>query len=138
VPGEARLVAYIVPDNTPAPSLADLRRLVRAHLPEYMVPSAVVVLQSLPRTATGQVDAKALPAPVQERPPLDQSYVEPRNQVEKQLQTIWEQVLQIRPVGVKDPFSELGGDSLQAAHLCLQIQKALEKTVPLWPPLQDV
>src|SRR5207237_10096197 len=127
VPGEVRLVAYLVTGRNSAPSLSEVRRFVRAKLPEYMVPSAIVVLGALPLTPSGKVDLRALPAPGQERPPLDESFVEPRNELERQLQQIWEEILRVRPIGVRDPFSELGGDSLQVAHLFLQIQKVLGK-----------
>jgi amino acid adenylation domain-containing protein len=137
-PGEVRLVAYLVTGKKPAPSLTEVRRFVRTKLPEYMVPSAIVILASLPLTPNGKVNLQALPAPGQERPLLEQAFVEPRNELERQLQQIWEEVLRIRPIGVRDPFSELGGDSLQVAHLFLQIQKVLGKVVPLWPPLDDV
>src|SRR5262249_51843355 len=131
-------VAYLVTQKKLAPSTSAIRRFVREKLPEYMVPSAIVVLGSLPQTPSGKVDLQALPAPGHERPLLDQPFVEPRNELERQLKQIWEEVLQVRPIGVKDPFSELGGDSLQAAHLFLQTQKVLGKILPLWPPLQEV
>jgi len=137
-PGQVRLVAYLVTERKSAPSIGEVRRFVRDKLPEYMVPSAIVVLGSLPVTPSGKVDLHALPAPGHERPPLDQPFVEPRNELERQLKQIWEEILRIRPIGVRDPFSELGGDSLQAAHLFLQTQKVLGKILPLWPPLQEV
>src|SRR5438128_10491174 len=102
--------------------MTEVRRFVREKLPAYMVPSAIVLRKSLPLTPSGKADLQALPVPGQERPPLEQPFVEPRNELERQLKRIWEEVLRVRPVGVKDPFSELGGDSLQVAHLFLQIQ----------------
>jgi amino acid adenylation domain-containing protein len=137
-PGQARLVAYLVTDKKSVPTLSEVRRFVREKLPEYMVPSAIVVLGSLPVTPSGKVDLQALPAPGHERPPLDQPFVEPRNEVERRLKQIWEDILRVRPIGVRDPFSELGGDSLQAAHLFVHTQKVLGKILPLWPPLQEV
>src|SRR5207244_1666822 len=99
-PGQVRLVAYLVTDRKSAPSMTEVRRFVRAKLPEYMVPSAIVTLGSLPLTPSGKVDLQALPAPGQERPPLDEPFVEPRDELERQLKRIWEDILRIRPIGV--------------------------------------
>ncbi|HLJ96407.1 MAG TPA: amino acid adenylation domain-containing protein [Gemmataceae bacterium] len=137
-PGQVRLVAYLVTEKKHAPSMSAVRRFVRERLPEYMVPSALVVLESLPLTPSGKVDLQALPPPGQERPLLDQPFVEARTELERQLKQIWGEILRIRPIGVRDPFSELGGDSLQAAHLFLQVQKTIGKILPLWPPLQEM
>ena len=89
VPGDVRLAAYIVAKQGAAPSIKDLRDWLKQGLPEYMVPSAFVVLDSLPLTPNGKVDRQALPAPSQNRPELEESFVAPRTPVEEVLGGIW-------------------------------------------------
>jgi amino acid adenylation domain-containing protein len=129
-PGAERLVAYLVADP-PLPSVADLRGLLARSLPEFMVPSAFVFLDSLPRTANGKLDRRALPAPDRGRDGSDDGLVEPRDRVEAELRPIWEGVLGVRPIGVRDSFFELGGHSLSAMRLLAQIEKAFGRRVPM-------
>jgi amino acid adenylation domain-containing protein len=126
-PGEKRLVAYVVADST----ADELRRFVKDKLPEYMVPAVVMLLEALPVTPNGKVDRRALPAPDRFRPELDKAFVAPRDDLELQLAQIWEEVLGIRPVGVRDNFFELGGHSLLAVRLFALIEKRLGKKLPL-------
>ena len=109
-----RLIAYIVPFEDPLPSIPDLRRAARKKLPAYMIPSDFVFLESLPLTPNGKVDRRALPAPGKARPELDVTYVVPQSDIEKQLARIWEEVLDVRPIGIHDNFFDLGGHSLSA------------------------
>jgi amino acid adenylation domain-containing protein len=126
-PGEKRLVAYVVADST----ADELRRFLKDKLPEYMVPAVVVLLEALPVTPNGKVDRQALPAPDRSRPELEKAYVAPRDDLELQLAHIWEEVLGVRPVGVRDNFFELGGHSLLAVRLFALIEKRLGKKLPL-------
>ena len=89
---------------------AQLRSFVQASLPDYMVPSAFVLLDALPLTPNGKLDRKALPAPDYRMP--ESTLILPRDAVETRLATIWQEVLGVHPVGVTDNFFELGGDSL--------------------------
>ena len=109
VPGDQRLVAYIIPSQKQASTLNELRRFLKEKLPEYMVPSAFVMLETLPLNTNGKVDRRALPAPQQERPALEEPFVAPQDTLELQLTKIWEQVLSIQPIGVKDNFLSWGG-----------------------------
>ncbi|MGA3164142.1 MAG: amino acid adenylation domain-containing protein [Verrucomicrobiota bacterium] len=127
VPGEKRLVAYVVADST----ADELRRFLKDKLPEYMVPAVVVLLEALPVTPNGKVDRRALPAPDRSRPELEKAFVAPRDDLELQLTHIWEEVLGVRPVGVRDNFFELGGHSLLAVRLFALIEKRLGKKLPL-------
>ncbi|HEX7239037.1 MAG TPA: amino acid adenylation domain-containing protein, partial [Longimicrobiaceae bacterium] len=112
-PRVKRLVAYLVPrEGAEVPPAADLRAWVRERLPEYMVPSAFVALEALPVTPNGKLDRRALPAPQQDRPELDEGFVAPRNEAERTLAGIWAEVLRMEQVGVHDNFFELGGDSI--------------------------
>jgi aryl carrier-like protein len=108
--GGKRLVAYVVAEAKT--SVSELRQSLQEHLPEYMIPSAFVMLEELPLTVNGKVDRRALPAPDSSRPKLEKVYVAPRNEREEKLAGIWSQVLGLEKVGVHDNFFELGGDSI--------------------------
>ncbi|HEV2707576.1 MAG TPA: amino acid adenylation domain-containing protein [Pyrinomonadaceae bacterium] len=112
VPGDKRLVAYVVPAGDERVSTSELRNFLKQRLPEYMSPSAFVVLDALPLTSNGKVDRKALPAPEGERPELNAEFSLPRTTSEAQLVDIWQQVLRVERVGIHDNFFELGGDSI--------------------------
>ncbi|HEX7859903.1 MAG TPA: amino acid adenylation domain-containing protein [Verrucomicrobiae bacterium] len=130
LPGDKRLVAYIIPRDT-APISADLKAYLKAELPEYMVPSAFVVMDNFPLTPNEKVDRKALPAPEKNRPDLNRTFLAPRDSVEQQLAKIWEKVLGVQPIGVADNFFDLGGHSLLAVKVFSQIEKTLGKKLPL-------
>jgi len=123
-PGDRRLVAYLVAENPPADLIDKLRTLLRAAMPEYMVPAHFVVLAALPLTENGKVDRKALPAPAVSRGSIARPYVAPRTPVEKALAQIWSTVLGIDEVGIHEHFFELGGDSIlsiQVISRCRQV-----------------
>jgi thioesterase domain-containing protein/acyl carrier protein len=128
-PGDKRLVAYIVPEKEVTPTSSQLRQYLKAKLPEYMVPSAFVILESLPLTANGKVDRRALPAPSNHG--SSDTFVSPRNTLELQLAQIWSKVLKVDNVGVKDNFFDLGGHSLLVPYLMAQIQQQFGKNIPL-------
>ncbi len=129
--GDKGLVAYYVVDREPAPTREDLRSFLKATLPEFMVPAAFVPLAALPLTPTGKVDRQALSAPEMGRSAPDGVRVASRDALEHQLTTIWEQILGIHPIGVRDNFFALGGHSLLAVQLLAHIEKTLGKSVPL-------
>ncbi|GMT99445.1 non-ribosomal peptide synthetase [Corallococcus caeni] len=110
-PGVKRLVAYVVPHEGQEVEVSALRAHLQAKLPEYMVPSAFVVLEALPFNANGKLDRRALPPP-EASASAQTSFVAPRTPVESQLAHIWAQVLGLPRVGVHDNFFELGGDSI--------------------------
>jgi amino acid adenylation domain-containing protein len=120
-PGEKRLVAYLVPAGHRAPTVTALRRLLADKLPAYMVPSTFVTLETLPLTATGKVDRRALPPPDGTRPTLDTPYVAPRSPLEEWLATTWAEVLGLDRVGRDDNFLDLGGQSLMATMLVSRV-----------------
>ncbi len=125
-----RLVGYVVPEGQ-APEAAGLKQHARERLPEYMVPSALVVLESLPLTPNGKVDRKALPAPEGARSSLERSFVAPRDALELQLVRIWEELLGIQPVGLQSNFFELGGHSLLGMRLMSMIRERLGRSLPV-------
>ena len=108
-----------------------LRSYLQAKLPEYMVPSAFVMLERLPLTPNGKVDRRALPAPETARPSLSDQYVLPRTPVERQLAQIWGEVLGLPEVGVHDNFFELGGHSLLATQVVSRIRTTFAVELPL-------
>jgi amino acid adenylation domain-containing protein len=128
VAGDKRLVAYVV--AVQAITSADLRGYLREHVPEYMVPSAFVLLENLPLTPNGKLDRRSLPAPE-----LDwgdgREYVAPRSPVEEALVGIWASVLGVERVGVHDNFFELGGHSLLATQALSRVRDVLHVEMPL-------
>lgn len=130
-PGSHRLIAYVVPSPGQTPLVNDLRDFLQHKLPEYMVPAAFVLLESLPLNANGKLDRYALPRPEPERTSLDTPLEIPKDALELELKGIWEKVLNIQQIGVKDNFFELGGDSLLAARLLTEIESKLAKKLPL-------
>jgi amino acid adenylation domain-containing protein len=130
-PGDRRLVAYIVTAAASVPSANDLRSSMQQQLPEYMLPSAFVFLDTLPLTPNGKLDRKALPVPDQCRPELKNPYVRPRTPVETTIAEIWAEVLKLTQVGVHDNFFDLGGHSLVAVQVISRIRNFLHAEIPL-------
>ncbi len=131
VPGDKRLVAYVVQNPELASTSSELRRLLKEKLPDYMVPAIFVRLDALPLTPNGKVDRHALPVPDQVRQEPEKTFVAPQDELELQLAKIWEQVLGIQPIGVRDNLFELGGHSLLVARLSDLIEKAFNKHLSL-------
>ena len=130
-PSDSRLIAYAVPYKKLDISVDELSELARRQLPDYMVPSAFVFLDALPRLSSGKIDRNALPAHDAARPDMAEPYVAPRNVLELKLVEIFEDSLGVQPVGVKDDFFGLGGHSMLAVRAVTQIERMLGKTVPL-------
>jgi amino acid adenylation domain-containing protein len=130
VPGDRRLVAYVVGEEAATATPAELREYLREHLPEYMIPSAFVPLAEMPLTTSGKTDRRALPAP-EKLSEASPAYVAPRDMLELKLAQLWEEVFGTRPVGVKDNFFELGGHSLLAVRLFALIEKQFGRRVPM-------
>jgi acyl carrier protein len=123
-----RLVAYVV--GAPDAGADVLRAHANEFLPEYMVPSAFVALDALPRTDSGKIDRLALPAPEATVAAAD-TYVPPLGPAEEEIARIWAEVLGIERVGVRDDFFELGGHSLLATQVIARTRNALGVQVPL-------
>ncbi|WP_447009850.1 non-ribosomal peptide synthase/polyketide synthase [Saccharothrix hoggarensis] len=122
-PGHQRLVGYAVPAGSTAPTADDLRAWLKRDLPDYMVPSLFVVLDELPKTDSGKVDRRALPAP-DARGGVQEGYVPPRTPVEQELASVWAEVLRVERVGVHDNFFGLGGDSILSIQLVSRARQA--------------
>jgi acyl carrier protein len=121
-PGDTRLVAYVVPWEGVPPAAGELLGFLKAQLPDYMLPAALVLLDALPLTAHGKVDRRALPAPDVSRPAAESAFVAPATPVERALAAIWMRTLGINQVGVGDNFFDLGGHSLLATQVISQIR----------------
>jgi acyl carrier protein len=133
-PGDKRLVAYVVAAAGGSVDAAALRAQLGASLPDYMVPSAVVVLERLPLTANGKLDRAALPPPPRRVPenggPASAVTRPPRSETERALAGIWEDLLATQ-VSVDDDFFALGGHSLLATRMTARIRAGLGIEVPL-------
>ena len=130
-PGDKRLVAYVVAAAGCVPSVDTLRSFLQQKLPDYMVPSAFVFLDSLPLTPNGKLDRKALPVPDQSRPALEDAFAAPRTPVEEILANIWSEVLKLDKVGIHDNFFHLGGHSLLATQVVSRIHGRFGFDLPL-------
>ncbi len=126
---QKRLVAYIVPQTST--SMPDLRDFLQKKLPDYMVPSAIVFLDSLPQTPNGKVDRNALPEPENVTSGPQKNFTAPRTPVEIQLAKIWSAILHVEKVGVNDDFFELGGHSLLAIQIIARVRDTFQIEIPL-------
>ena len=128
---EKRLAAYIVPARMPAPDAAELRHALAERLPDYMIPSSFMIAESLPVSAMGKVNVRALTADGGARPSEMPLSVAPTTPLETSLAAIWAETLGKESVGVHDNFFDLGGDSLLAAQILSRTQDLLDIDLPL-------
>jgi amino acid adenylation domain-containing protein len=134
---DKRLVAYIVPARGSALAAEELRSFLDAKLPEYMIPAAFVALDALPLSPNGKVDRRALPQPDAVRQEEARTYVAPRDGLERALAQIWEEILNVRPIGVFDNFFRLGGHSILAVRVIAQVQQHFGRELPLAALIQN-
>ncbi|MGG0815881.1 non-ribosomal peptide synthase/polyketide synthase [Paenibacillus alvei] len=129
--GSKQLIGYFVPNVSAAvaPTTDMLRTHLKEFLPDYMIPSAFVSMDSFPLTPSGKVDRKALPMPDRAAEGSD-NYAEPRNEVERMLCSIWQQVLGVDRVGIHDGFFSLGGDSILSIQIISRASQAGLKLTP--------
>ena len=128
---KTHLVAYITLQPGQKAGVQELREFLRCRLPDFAVPAAVLLLDSMPLTPNGKVDFHALPEPNSVASQRQNNSVAPRDDLERALVRIWEKLLQQHPIGVTDNFFELGGDSLTAIDLMLAIEKELNFSLPI-------
>ena len=127
-PGDKRLVAYFAPKRHEKPTAGELRTFIKKTLPEYMVPSTFMPIEALPLTPNGKLDRKALPEP-KSASIGSESYQHPRDEIEARLAKVWEEVLDTRPIGIRDKFFDLGGHSLMAVRLVSRIEEEFSKKI---------
>ncbi len=121
--GELRLVGYVAAEPSAHLTVTGLRRALAARLPDYMVPSAFVFLESLPLTPNGKLDRRLLPDPGHSRPRLDVPFEALRTPVEEALADVWEELLGLDRIGANDSFFDLGGNSLTAARMAARVRE---------------
>ena len=134
MPGDQRLVAYIVPTEGEDPSREILQGHLKKVLPDYMVPTTFMVLPALPLTPNGKLDRKALPSPDDVETAGPAVYEEPKTETEKAIAEVWQEVLRIERVGLTDNFFDLGGHSL----LAVRVHDALVECLDDPPSLIDL
>ena len=129
-PGDQRLAAYVVAERDAVPSPA-LTNMLKAKLPEYMVPADIVFLETLPLTSNGKIDRKSMPAPAHDRSLLENKFIAPRTPHEKEIARIWGEVMSLENPGIHDNFFELGGHSLLATRVISRINFTFGIQLPL-------
>ena len=133
VPGDKRLVAYIVPASgiNRADVAQEVKDFLRKKLPAQMMPSVFIALDEFPLNRNGKIDRTSLPAPDHGRTDMSGAYVKPRDPLEYQLAQIWEELLDIRPIGIRDSFFDLGGHSLLSVRMMDRIEQVIGKKLSL-------
>ncbi len=130
--GHKRLVAYLLPSEPETPQLmVNLRAYLQQKLPDYMIPTAFVCLDTLPLKPSGKVDRRALMALDTGRPTLDETYVSPDTDLEIEIATIWQDVLGLEKVGIRDNFFDIGGQSLSVVHVHTKLQELTAQPLSL-------
>ena len=131
--GDKKLVAYFVPVNLDSDKIghSDLKEFLSSRLPEVMVPNNYVQLEEMPLTATGKIDQGRLPSPDLGMGNEKENYCEPKDELQLQLVKIWEKVLGVQKIGIRDNYFDLGGHSLLAVRLIGYIEKLTGKKLPL-------
>jgi amino acid adenylation domain-containing protein len=129
--GNTRLVAYVVPRNTPGPTIASLKKYLQDKLPEYMIPAEVVFLVELPLMSTGKIDRRALANPTPWSPGPNKHVVTPQTPIEKKLADLWAEVLSLSEIGIHDNFFDLGGHSLAASLIVSRVIQRFKLELPI-------
>ena len=132
-----QLWAYVVLQDQREDSHIDLRNFLRDRLPEYMVPSRIILLVSLPQTRTGKLDYKSLPVPDLDQDLTNVEHLEPQDDLELRVVKVCEDILNVPRVGMNDDFFDLGGHSLLAVQLLGLLEKEFKKVIPLGNFFQD-
>jgi amino acid adenylation domain-containing protein len=129
VAGDQRLTAYVIPEDSS--NAQALTIMLKVKLPEYMVPSDIVFLETFPLTSSGKIDRKFLPQPAHDRSRLADQFIAPRTPYEKQLARIWSEIMTLENPGLHDNFFELGGHSLLATRVISRINCSFDTQLPL-------
>jgi thioesterase domain-containing protein/acyl carrier protein len=129
--GYKRLVAYVVPAANSKLTVGSLRASLSERIPTFMMPTLFLFLPELPLTSTLKVDRKALVPPDWSIVQTTAQFIPPENEIERQLVSIWQRVLGLQQIGIDDPFFEMGGDSLRAGELFIEIRKSFGVRLPL-------
>ncbi|MEA5465540.1 non-ribosomal peptide synthetase/type I polyketide synthase [Leptothoe sp. PORK10 BA2] len=125
-PGDKRIAAYLILNDGVTLKPAELRQGLRKTLPDYMMPSIFVGIDAFPLTPNGKIDRRALPKPDQTNVGGDEAYVAPQNNLQRQIVSIWKEILNVDQVGIHDNFFDLGGHSILVGRLHSQLMSDLE------------
>jgi amino acid adenylation domain-containing protein len=128
---ENRLIAYIVCRQDQAVTVPDIRRFLKARLPDYMLPSTFMFLDAIPLTSNGKVDRRFLPDPGKARPELNTPYIAPTTPMETEIGRIWADILCLDRIGIHDNFIDLGGHSLAATRVVSRVLKKFHLEISL-------
>jgi amino acid adenylation domain-containing protein len=128
--GQTQLVAYIQ-SNYEQIDVVDIRKKISNILPNYMVPAYFMLVKDFPKTSSGKINKKALPLPEYARPDSASKLRKPRTKIEKEILQIWSEHLQITEIGIDDDFFEMGGNSIVAVKVMIQVEKEIGKRIPL-------
>jgi amino acid adenylation domain-containing protein/FkbH-like protein len=128
-PTEKRLIAYVAPKKGPSLEVGEIREHLASSLPDYMLPSAIVILGALPRTAHGKIDRRALPVPEDQTAIVD--FEAPQTPTEQVLAGIWCEVLRQKRISIHDDFFGLGGHSLLATRVIARVRDSLGIELPV-------
>jgi len=123
--GDNRILAYIVDEKGQTSNTASIKACLKNHLPDYMLPSAIAVLDKLPLTSNGKLNHKALPDPEMQH--SGQTFVKPASETERKLALIWQEALSLPQVGINDSFFDLGGHSLGIVQVQGKIKDVFDK-----------
>lgn len=129
IPGVKRLVAYVTPSDDHLLIVRDIKARLRQSLPDYMVPAAIVVVDLIPLTPSGKADRRSLPQPTTHE--MGEEFVAPSTTIEKDLANIWCGALGLEPIGIENNFFDLGGSSLLAVQVLIQVEKRFGLDLPI-------
>ncbi|WP_420630848.1 non-ribosomal peptide synthetase [Candidatus Leptofilum sp.] len=129
--GNKRLIAYVVAQPEQTADALTLRSFLKDRLPEYMVPSLVMLLDEMPLTPSGKINRRGLPEPDESARAVVQEFVAPRTAVESIVAKVWVEILGVEKVGVKDNFFDLGGHSLLATQVISRLKSSFKTNLPL-------
>lgn len=130
-PGDKRLVAYCLLHDGKNMNAGELRKFLADKLPEYMMPSAFVQMENFPRTPSGKIDRRSLPAPSNKRPELGNIFVAPETDLQKTFATAWSKLLKVEGIGINDNFFDLGGNSLLALKFIAELRQEHNLDLPV-------
>jgi len=131
IPGDQRLVAYVIPDNNQKQLTGELRKYMQQKLPEFMIPSYFLTLETFPLTPNQKIDRKALPAPDRVIVRSEVSYTPPKNELQQTIANIWQELLNVPKVGVDDNFFELGGHSLLIVQVYYRLKELIDRELAI-------
>lgn len=132
IPVDQRLVAYIIPNKSNFNGTESLRDLLKEKLPDFMIPTNIIVLDKFPLTPNGKIDRKAFPAPSKiTSVEIHKKYEKPSNELEIKIASVWQELLNLDKVGSKDNFFDIGGHSLLAVQLHARMIQEIDPELTL-------